>query len=287
MRLKVCDGCDGKVDIITPPGDHRIAPQNGVTVVLKIIKKKLTHFRKAVLVAHHLSIYEAVFHAGCISTGPLFFALGPENRAAVRASFPQKVVFPEVEDPQPIYYQFDGALDSIFNQTLDLIINEFKYSRYVPMLYLKQGISHPIALSQTNMRKFLKILLLKRLESSFYAFKKTIKRFISSYQMFIEQYENGRVFVSKKYTNKIFELLENHQHDENVLIAYISAVLSLSVPVDFYSRLLGRTGVFRDGKDQKERSEAQIWRDQMKRMADYLLEVYKTKAREQTHFMTS
>ena len=85
----------------------------------------------------------------------------------------------------------------------------------------------------------------------------------------------------------IFELLENHQHDENVLIAYISAVFSLSVPVDFYSRLLGRTGVFRDGKDQKERSEAQIWRDQMKRMADYLLEVYKTKAREQTHFMTS
>jgi superfamily II DNA/RNA helicase len=59
------------------------------------------------------------------------------------------------------------------------------------------------------MGKFMKILLVKRLESSFFAFKNSIGRFIHSYEMFIKEFEKGKVYVSKKHTNKIFELLEN------------------------------------------------------------------------------
>jgi len=55
----------------------------------------------------------------------------------------------------------------------------------------------------------MKTLLLKRLESSFFAFKKSIGRFIQSYTRFIEEYKKGCVYVSKKHINKIFELLEN------------------------------------------------------------------------------
>jgi len=55
----------------------------------------------------------------------------------------------------------------------------------------------------------MKILLVKRLESSFFAFKKSVDRFIYSYEMFIKEFDKGNVYVSKKYTNKIFELLEN------------------------------------------------------------------------------
>jgi superfamily II DNA/RNA helicase len=53
-----------------------------------------------------------------------------------------------------------------------------------------------------------KILLVKRLESSFFAFKNSVDRFLHSYEMFIKEFDNGNVYVSKKYTNKIFELLE-------------------------------------------------------------------------------
>lgn len=59
------------------------------------------------------------------------------------------------------------------------------------------------------MGKLMKILLVKRLESSFYAFRKSIERFIYSYEMFIKEFDKGNVYVSKKYINKIFELLEN------------------------------------------------------------------------------
>ncbi|MEA1884554.1 MAG: C-terminal helicase domain-containing protein, partial [Thermotogota bacterium] len=62
--------------------------------------------------------------------------------------------------------------------------------------------------AQRNMGKFMKILLVKRLESSFHAFKQSLDRFIKSYEMFIKQYENGKVYISKKYSSKIFEILE-------------------------------------------------------------------------------
>ena len=55
----------------------------------------------------------------------------------------------------------------------------------------------------------MKILLLKRLESNFHAFKNSIDRFILSYTRFIGEYKKGNVYVSKKHINKIFELLES------------------------------------------------------------------------------
>jgi superfamily II DNA/RNA helicase len=59
---------------------------------------------------------------------------------------------------------------------------------------------------------FMKILLIKRLESSFFAFKKTLARFIKSYEDFLVAYDKGRVYVSKKHWQKImdFFLAENY-----------------------------------------------------------------------------
>jgi superfamily II DNA/RNA helicase len=62
---------------------------------------------------------------------------------------------------------------------------------------------------------FMKILLIKRLESSFYAFKRSVDRFISSYEMFIKTFKSGNVYTSKDYSKKIFEYLENDD-DESI-----------------------------------------------------------------------
>ena len=121
----------------------------------------------------------------------------------------QKLKFPEVQDPVPLYYQLNETEDKIFNETIHLITQEFKYARYTPLLYYKGKITQSEEISQRNMGKFMKILLVKRLESSFYAFRNSIDRFIRSYDMFLKEFDNGNVYVSKKYINKIFELLEN------------------------------------------------------------------------------
>jgi len=56
--------------------------------------------------------------------------------------------------------------------------------------------------------------LSKGFESSFFAFKNTLDRFIYSYEQFINMFDKGTIYISKKYTNKIFDLLENDNIDE-------------------------------------------------------------------------
>jgi superfamily II DNA or RNA helicase/HKD family nuclease len=127
----------------------------------------------------------------------------------------QRLKFPEVMDPEPAFYELNDDEDRIFNQTIELVARQFKYARYMPMLYYR-GEERPDQLeiqSQKNMGRFMKILLVKRLESSFYAFRNTVNRFIHSYEMFLDQYDKGFVYVSKEYTNKIFDLLENDDEE--------------------------------------------------------------------------
>lgn len=121
----------------------------------------------------------------------------------------QNIKFPDVEKPEPLFYQLNEEEDKIFSRTIELISKDFYYARYTPLLYYVGKIGQLEIESQRNMGKFMKILLIKRLESSFFAFKNSIDRFIRSYEMFIKEYKNGNVYVSKKYTNKIFELIEN------------------------------------------------------------------------------
>jgi len=121
----------------------------------------------------------------------------------------QGLRFPDVERPVPLFYELNNDEDHIFNKTIDLIANKFKYARYMPMLYYEGKIDQLEEQSQRNMGRFMKILLVKRLESSFFAFKNSVDRFLNSYKMFIKEFDNGNVYVSKKHTNKIFELLEN------------------------------------------------------------------------------
>jgi superfamily II DNA/RNA helicase len=54
----------------------------------------------------------------------------------------------------------------------------------------------------------MKVLLVKRLESSFEAFRLTLARFIHAYDRFISALRRGEVFVSKKKTALIFDLIE-------------------------------------------------------------------------------
>ena len=125
----------------------------------------------------------------------------------------QNIKFPDVEKPEPLFYQLNEEEDKIFSRTIELISKDFYYARYTPLLYYVGKIGQLEIESQRNMGKFMKILLVKRLESSFFAFKNSIDRFIRSYEMFIKEYKNGNVYVSKKYTNKIFELIENGDYD--------------------------------------------------------------------------
>lgn len=124
----------------------------------------------------------------------------------------QGLSFPKLGTPEPIAYVFDNDTNVVFNETVETIKN-FKYSRYKPLVYLKDTKKYASLLTaQHNMGGFMKSILVKRLESSFFAFKKTLGRFLSSYEKFIAMYEQGEVYISKKVD--VYDLLDSGDDDK-------------------------------------------------------------------------
>ena len=124
----------------------------------------------------------------------------------------QGLSFPKLGTPIPIAYEFDDDTNIIFNETVDVIKN-FKYSRYKPLTYLKDTKKFASLLAaQHNMGGFMKSILVKRLESSFFAFKNTLGRFQLSYEKFIDMYDEGEVYISKKVD--VYDLLDSGDDDK-------------------------------------------------------------------------
>lgn len=132
----------------------------------------------------------------------------------------QGLVFPKVAPPGKIVYSFNDEIEDVFNKTIG-VIKRLDYTRYAPLLHLKsaQGKYASMLVSQNNMSGFMKSMLVKRLESSFYAFRKTLTRFITSYEQFIKMCETGDVYISKKIN--VYDLMDNG--DDEKLMAFVNA----------------------------------------------------------------
>ncbi len=125
----------------------------------------------------------------------------------------QGLKFPEVANPVPLFYKFNKIEAEVFDETIRVLTHDLKYARYMPLNYYtgerdEQGIQ-----SQVNLAKFMKILAVKRLESSFTAFQSTLGRFIHTYERVISEFHKGHFFISKKHIGKIFELLESDNQE--------------------------------------------------------------------------
>jgi superfamily II DNA or RNA helicase len=121
--------------------------------------------------------------------------------------------FPEVADPEPLFYKLNKTEAEVFGETIRSLTHDFKYARYTPLAYYTGDRAEQEVQSQRNLAKFMKILMVKRLESSFTAFLSTLGRFIHTYERVIAEYHKGQVFISKKHIGKIFELLESDNQD--------------------------------------------------------------------------
>lgn len=123
----------------------------------------------------------------------------------------QGLFFPQLADPERIIYEFDAMTDAVFNETIEKL-KDFTYSRYMPLLYVQRQLSAFEQQSQRNVGGFMKGILVKRLESSFYAFKNTLRRFIESYEKFIQMFDEGTIYISKQVD--VYDLLERDNEDE-------------------------------------------------------------------------
>lgn len=121
------------------------------------------------------------------------------------------IKFPTAETPRNTIYSLNPELDSLFNKTLDVITN-LSYSRYRCLDYAVWQTDSFQKASQSNIVWFMKVWLIKRLSSSFHAFKCTLNRVKESYEDFINMYEKyWVVYISKKID--VYELLEDWDID--------------------------------------------------------------------------
>lgn len=128
----------------------------------------------------------------------------------------QKITFPKVNDPEIMDYDL-GDLSELYEETLEKIAPEdeeagFLGARYKPTAYIKDfekyrkkiakemGIDENLLKqTQINLAKFMKRLLVRRFESSIYAFHSTLNSIIHNSERIAEWYEKlGKVPVYKK-----------------------------------------------------------------------------------------
>lgn len=122
--------------------------------------------------------------------------------------------FPDVKKPEPVYYHFDEYTNEVFDKTLKYLTKGIKgrkltYAKYRPLAEeYRINPDSRYANSQKMMGNFIKILLVKRLESGSYAFKKSVQNSIDTHKLAIKTFkDNGLFYTSRDYNLKILELL--------------------------------------------------------------------------------
>lgn len=124
--------------------------------------------------------------------------------------------FPHVNKPKAIIYQFDKYIDEVFDETLVLINKNLTYAKYRPLAREYQVLPDARYFnSQKNMANFIKILLIKRLESGSFAFKKSIQNSINIHENALKTLlEKGEFYTSRDYARKLSSLIEEDDLDK-------------------------------------------------------------------------
>lgn len=132
----------------------------------------------------------------------------------------QGIKFPKVEPPKKVEYLMDEKLNELFHKTVFYLTDEdkLKYSRYQAIAGLKQEVQDKYYENAETISKSLafimKTQLIKRLESSFYAFKKSLVNFQTATDRMIEMFEKNKIFIAPD-TN-VNKLLDKGWSDEDI-----------------------------------------------------------------------
>jgi superfamily II DNA/RNA helicase len=130
--------------------------------------------------------------------------------------------FPKVQKPIKIEYVLDENLSALFDYTVSCLIGEPKhdsdsghklqltYARYKAISYLKPEIQDKFYekadLVSASLARIMETLLIKRLESSFFAFKKSLERFQAANRRMIDSFKRGTVYIAPDLNvNKFYE----------------------------------------------------------------------------------
>lgn len=153
----------------------------------------------------------------------------------------QGIRFPVPKSPYKIYYQLDAQLEALYDKTIMYIsdqINGLNYYRYQAIKYLKPHKKNKYKKADnisTQLASIMKTLLVKRIDSSFYAFKQSLNRYYAANKVMLEMFENGTIYIAPNL--KVNELLSEGKEDELLKLIdearYTDPTIEICTPDDF------------------------------------------------------
>ena len=132
-----------------------------------------------------------------------------ENEAYAKDLRKNKIMFPVVKRPEKIFYQLDNELETLYDGTIKTLRDELTYYRYQAIKFLvseKKKKYKNAELASLQLKHIMKTLLVKRLDSSFHAFRQSLERFAQATANMVKMFDNNRVFIAPNVdVNKFIE----------------------------------------------------------------------------------
>lgn len=144
----------------------------------------------------------------------------------------QGVSFPDIVPPKSILYELDEFTDQLYDYTLSILRrknSELGYYRYQAIKFLNPeakaaykkatGVDPKQAdrISE-QLAHIMRILLVKRIDSSFHAFRMSLQRFFNATNAMMKMIENGTIYIAPKLKVNDFILSENEAELEKILM---------------------------------------------------------------------
>ena len=126
----------------------------------------------------------------------------------------QGIVFPDVSAPKKLLYPLESRLNRLYDETIRLIQSEdgLQYIRYRAIEFMKsehaKDYQRPEFISKL-LARIMKSLLIKRLDSSFYAFHCTLQRFVKASEAMLKMVANNRIIIAPNHTVEDYILEED------------------------------------------------------------------------------
>jgi superfamily II DNA or RNA helicase len=187
----------------------------------------------------------------------------------------QNIVFPSVEKPQHILYQLDPEIEALYDKTVEILKDKLTYNRYRAIALLKHDKKAKYQnadLVAGQLARIMKTLLVKRLDSSFFAFTSSLHRFRDASRAMLTMINDKKIYIAPNLDVSEY-ILAGREDELAIKVAEVmetDPTISICKPDDFEAEF--EEGLMLDHKLLEELCAA--WDDVKERSIDPKLDEF-------------
>lgn len=158
----------------------------------------------------------------------------------------QGIIFPDINKPTKVFYQLSPQVEELYDDTMKLLSHEvdgIKYYRYQAIKFLKSDKKSKYKnadVASGALANMMKILLVKRIDSSFHAFRASLNRFCEATEALIKMFDEGTIYIAPNLNVSEY-IIEGRDEELIEKIADVidtDPTITICTPDDFESSYL-------------------------------------------------